>query len=191
MASAGVIRCEQCLVFEHGAGDSEEPVGDGSQSAGMAVAARSERGILGLAEGVTLYGAVGPLVDGVLEPVVGREVARGAPHWLVPGSTVVTDGPGCWRVLGEGAYSRRPVLAGSGPKPARAPSFKWVNTTLGNTKSPIAGTYRKLGPDHAERYLASFAWRYNRRYHLKTMIPRFVHSAARTNPLPYRSLIAG
>ena len=34
-------------------------------------------------------------------------------------------------------------------------SFKWVNTTLGNIKSAITGTYRKLGPDHAGRYLAS------------------------------------
>ena len=49
-------------------------------------------------------------------------------------------------------------------------SFKWVNTTLGNIKSAITGTYRKLGPDHAGRYLASFAWRYNRRYQLQTMI---------------------
>ena len=54
-------------------------------------------------------------------------------------------------------------------------SFKWVNTTLGNIKCAITGTYRKLGPDHAGRYLASFAWRYNRRYQLQTMIPRFVH----------------
>ena len=74
---------------------------------------------------------------------------------------------------------------------ARMASFKWVNTTLGNIKSAITGTYRKLGPDHAGRYLASFAWRYNRRYQLQTMIPRFVHSAARTQPLPYRLLIAG
>ena len=63
--------------------------------------------------------------------------------------------------------------------------FKWVNTTLGNIKCAITGTYRKLGPDHAGRYLASFAWRYNRRYQLQTMIPRFVHSAARTEPMPY------
>ena len=55
----------------------------------------------------------------------------------------------------------------------------------------ITGTYRKLGPDHAQRYLASFAWRYNRRYQLNTMIPRFVHSADRTQPIPYRALIAG
>ena len=122
-----------------------------------------------------------------LAPVRGfrkREIARGAEHWLAPGSTVVTDGLGCWGVLGEGTYNHRSVRTGSGPKAARVASFKWVNTTLGNIKSAITGTYRKLGPDHAERYLASFAWRYNRRYHLKTMITRFVHSAARTNPCP-------
>ena len=63
---------------------------------------------------------------------------------------------------GEGAYSHRPVRTGSGPQAARVASFKWVNTTLGNIKSAITGTYRKLSPDHAERYLASFAWRYIR-----------------------------
>ena len=52
----------------------------------------------------------------------------------------------------------------------------------------------RAGPQsgsRAGRYLASFAWRYNRRYQLQTMIPRFVHSAARTQPMPYRLLIAG
>ena len=59
------------------------------------------------------------------------------------------------------------------------------------TSSWRAAPPSKLGPDHAGRYLASFAWRYNRRYQLQTMIPRFVHSAARTQPMPYRLLIAG
>ena len=108
-----------------------------------------------------------------LAPVRGfrkREIARGAAHWLAPRSEVVTDGLGCWRALDEGAYSHRAIRTGSGPGAARVASFKWVNTTLGNIKSAITGTYRKLGPDHAERYLASFAWRYNRRYHLQTEV---------------------
>ena len=71
---------------------------------------------------------------------------------------------------------------------ARMAPFKWVNTTLGNIKSAITGTYRKLGPDHAQRYLASFAWRYNRRLRVPpTMIPRFVHSAVTNPPIPYRA----
>ena len=120
-----------------------------------------------------------------------REIARGAKHWLAPGAAVVTDGLGCWSALDEAACSHRAIRTGSGRQAARMASFKWVNTTLGNIKSAITGTYRKLGPDHAGRYLASFAWRYNRRYQLQTMIPRFVHSAARTQPMPYRLLIAG
>ena len=129
-----------------------------------------------------------------LAPVKGfrkREIARGAKHWLAPGAAVVTDGLGCWSALDEAACSHQAIRTGSGRQAARMASFKWVNTTLGNIKSAITGTYRKLGPDHAGRYLASFAWRYNRRYQLETMIPRFVHSAARTEPMPYRLLIAG
>ena len=120
-----------------------------------------------------------------------REIARGAEHWLAPGAAVVTDGLGCWGALDEIACSHQAIRTGSGRQAARMASFKWVNTTLGNIKSAITGTYRKLGPNHAGRYLASFAWRYNRRYQLETMIPRFVHSAARTEPMPYRLLIAG
>ncbi len=129
-----------------------------------------------------------------LAPVKGfrkREIARGAKHWLAPGAAVVTDGLGCWSALDEIACSHQAIRTRSGRQAARMAPFKWVNTTLGNIKCAITGTYRKLGPDHAGRYLASFAWRYNRRYQLETMIPRFVHSAARTEPMPYRLLIAG
>ena len=129
-----------------------------------------------------------------LAPVKGfrkREIARGAKHWLAPGAAVVTDGLGCWSALEEAACSHQAIRTGSRRQAARMASFKSVNTTLGNIKSAITGTYRKLGPDHAGRYLARFAWRYNPRYQLQTMIPRFVHSAARTQPMPYRLLIAG
>ena len=94
-----------------------------------------------------------------LAPVKGfrkREIARGAKHWLAPGAAVVTDGLGCWSALDEAACSHQAIRTGSGRQAARMASFKWVNTTLGNIKSAITGTYRKLGPDHAGRYLASF-----------------------------------
>ena len=65
-------------------------------------------------------------------------------------------------------------------------SFKWVNTTLGNIKSAITRTYRKPGPDHAECDLASFAWRYQ----LQATIPRFLHSAAHIQSIPYATITA-
>ena len=83
-----------------------------------------------------------------------------------------TRSPAAIRQSAPGRADRRPAWRHS----------NGVNTMLGNIKCAITGTYRKLGPDHAGRYLVSFAWRYNRRYQLETMIPRFVHSAARTEP---------
>ena len=63
----------------------------------------------------------------------------------------------------EGAYSHRTIRSGAGPKATPVAAFKSTYTTLGNIKSAITGIYRKLGPDHAERHLTSFVWRYNRR----------------------------
>ena len=83
-----------------------------------------------------------------LAPVKGfrkREIARGAKHWLAPGAAVVTDGLGCWSALDEIACSHQAIRTGSGRQAARIASFKWVNTTLGNIKCAITGTYRKLG----------------------------------------------
>jgi hypothetical protein len=120
-----------------------------------------------------------------------REVERLARQHLASGATVVSDGLSCWTAVEAAGCAHAPMVTGSGKQAAKLAPFKWVNTTLGNIKAAIVGTYRQLGPAHAARYLASFAWRFNRRFQLDTMLPRFLHSAARTDPLPYRLLTAG
>ena len=67
---------EHGLAFQHGAGDGEQTVRYAAKCAGMAVAAGSQRRILGLADGIMLYGDAGPVVDRVLQPVVGRQAAH-------------------------------------------------------------------------------------------------------------------
>ncbi len=129
-----------------------------------------------------------------LLPVKGfrkREVEKLAREHLLPGSNVVSDGLSCWPAVATAGCRHFPMRTGSGKQAARWAPFKWVNTMLGNIKAAIVGTYRQLSPAHAPRYLASFAWRFNRRFQLDSMLLRFVHSAARTQPLPYRMLIAG
>jgi transposase-like protein len=129
-----------------------------------------------------------------LLPVKGfrqREVEKLARAHLLPGSNVVSDGLSCWGAVERAGCRHFPMVTGSGRQAARWAPFKWVNTTLGNIKAAITGTYRQLSPAHAPRYLASFAWRFNRRFQLDSMLLRLVHSAARTQPLPYRLLIAG
>jgi hypothetical protein len=89
---------------------------------------------------------------------------------------------------GNGSGSRKPIIhqpiiTGSGRKAALNPAFKWVNTTLGNIKSAITGTYRAIRDKHVPRYLAEFEYRFNRRYDLAAMMPRLGYVAVRTPPM--------
>jgi hypothetical protein len=119
-----------------------------------------------------------------------KEISKLIAEHLASTSRLVTDGLTCWTVAAEAGLEHRAMATGSGRKAAQWSPFKWVNTTLGNIKAAITGTYRQISPAHAGRYLASFAWRYNRRFELDTLLPRLVHSAVRTRPLPYQQLVA-
>jgi transposase-like protein len=120
-----------------------------------------------------------------------QEIRKLVAGHLASTSRVVTDGLRCWAALEEAGLEHRAIVTGSGKQAASWSPFKWVNTTLGNVKAAITGTYRRVSPKHAGRYLGSFAWRFNHRFQLDSLIPRLVHSAVRTAPLPCRTLIAG
>ena len=57
---------------------------------------------------------------------------------------------------------------GSGRKAERWVPLIWVDTALGNIKTALAGTYHHVSAKHAQHYLTTFAWRFNRWYHLDT-----------------------
>ena len=111
---------------------------------------------------------------------------RWSTEHLASTSRLVTDGLSCWTAAAEAGLDHTAVVTGGGKRAAGWSPFRWVNTTLDNVKAAIAGTYRRLSPEHAGRYLGSFAWRFNRRFQLDSLI----HIAVRTAPLPYAKLIA-
>jgi hypothetical protein len=104
---------------------------------------------------------------------------------LDPDCSVVSDGFQCFASVADAGCAHQVVKTGSGPKAARTPAFKWVNTALGNIKAAITGTYRAINSKHVPRYLAEFEHRFNRRYDLAAMIPRLTWAAVRTTPMPY------
>ena len=59
---------------------------------------------------------------------------------------VVTDALACRTALRHTARNHRATCTGSGRRAARTAPFKWVNTSLGNIRGAITGTYRKPGP---------------------------------------------
>jgi transposase-like protein len=107
---------------------------------------------------------------------------------IKPSSHVITDGLGCFRGVAEAGARHEPLIVSRLGHSEKLPQFKWVNTIVGNIKSAITGTYR-AAQKHADRTLAEFEYRFNRRYDLGSMIPRLAWAAVRTPPLPRRFAI--
>jgi transposase-like protein len=115
-------------------------------------------------------------------------IASFAKSSLAPNSQVVSDGLQCFGGVTDAGCNHQVIPTGAGPKAARTPAFKWVNTALGNIKASLTGTYRSVSSKHVPRYLAEFEYRFNRRYELASMIPRLASAGVRTPPMPYRLL---
>jgi ribosomal protein L37AE/L43A len=120
-----------------------------------------------------------------------REVEKLAESDFAAGSDIVSDGLSCWTAVERAGCTHFPMVTGSGPEAAKRAPFRWVNTMLGKIKTALAGTYHHVSAKHAQRYLASFAWRFNRRHQLDTLTERLVYACARTAPHPYRIIIEG
>jgi hypothetical protein len=119
-----------------------------------------------------------------------KEVEKVAKRDLAAGGTVVSDGLSCWPAVEKAGCSHRPMATGAGKRAASWAPFKWVNTCLGNIKAAIVGTYRHVSPKHAQAYLTSFAYRFNRRFQLDSIVERLAWAATRTAPQPYRVITA-
>jgi transposase-like protein len=119
-----------------------------------------------------------------------REVEKLAKAAIEPGATVVSDGLSCWPAVEKAGCQHFPIVTGSGKRAANWTPFKWVNTTLGNVKTALAGTYHHVSPTHAPSYLTSFAYRFDRRFQLDSIVERLAWAAVHTAPQPYRIVVA-
>ena len=86
-------------------------------------------------------------------------IAGFAKRSLDPDCSVVSDGLQCFAGVADAGCAHQVIKTGSGPKAARTPAFKWVNTALGNIKAAITGTYRAINSKHfyAPTTLTDFA----------------------------------
>lgn len=120
----------------------------------------------------------------VLRNVTGRELKPWFATGFAPNSTILTDGWKAYNFLSEAGFEHESHIMPGGWRSGRHPSFPWVNTVLGNLKGNIVGVTRWVGKAHLDRYLAEFQYRFNRRFDLKSMLPRLLTVAVRTPALP-------
>ena len=73
---------------------------------------------------------------------------------------------------------------------APAPGLTGTNRVSVSVRVASAGVLgaTAVRPKYAQRYLAEFEYRFNRRFDLPDIIPRLVYVALRTPPMPERLL---
>jgi hypothetical protein len=119
--------------------------------------------------------------DGALSFTI-KAITDWSKNHLSSDCTVLSDGLDCFNGARLAGYQHSRVVCG-GRKPNEVLEFNWVNTVLGNVKTGLNGTYHAFNfSKYAHRYLATIAYRFNRRFILKTLPERLLIVAVDTEP---------
>jgi len=115
-------------------------------------------------------------------------IASWAQNHVAAVTTVITDGLACFAGVTEADCKNLAEIAG-GRKPKELPLFQWLNTIPGNVKTGIGGAYHAfVFFKYSNRCLAKIAYRFNRRFNLKTLHQRLLIAAVGCPPCPEQLL---
>lgn len=108
---------------------------------------------------------------------------------LAPDAEVFSDGLGCFRRVIDLGHAHTVLDTGGGRAATEVKGARWANIVLGNVKRAISGRYHSVKQaKYARRYLAEAAWRFNRRFRLREMLPRLLRAMIVCAPCPEPSL---
>ena len=117
-----------------------------------------------------------------------KAISQWASKNLAPGSTVYSDGLACFSAVTKAGCTHESTVV-AGRKPKDVPQLQWINTVLGNLKTSLNGSYHSFGfRKYAEQYLGAFAYRFNRRFDLKTLAQRLLVAAVQCGAHSQRSI---
>lgn len=103
---------------------------------------------------------------------------------LAPGSTVLSDRLACFGAVTLADCAHQSTVV-AGRKPKDVPELQWINRVMGNLKTGLSGRYHGFGfRKYAKQYLGAFAYRFNRRFDLRTLPQRMLVAALQLRPTP-------
>jgi len=105
---------------------------------------------------------------------------------LAVGTNILSDGLACFAAVTDAGCTHTVEVVAQ-RKPRDLPQFKGVNTVLGNVKTMLSGAYKAFGyAKYADRYLAAFAYRFNRRFDVADLVVRLVVDVCNCAATPER-----
>lgn len=124
----------------------------------------------------------------VIEPVRAfdnRSLLDWGARRLAPNAEVFSDGLGCFRRVIELGHAHTVLDTDGGRAATEVKGARWANIVLGNVKRAISGRYHAVKQaKYARRYLAEAAYRFNRRFRLREMLPRLLRAMVCCAPCP-------
>ena len=107
---------------------------------------------------------------------------------LMPGAHVLSDGLNCFAGVIDAGCAHSYIVVGS-RKPRELPTFRWVNTVIGNLKTAISGAYKSFKfRKYAAQYLGAFSYRFNQRFDLHTLVTQLIGDVIRAKPQRERQI---
>ena len=98
-----------------------------------------------------------------------------------------SDGLACFFAVLDRSCYHYSIVTDGGPDSVTKEEFAWGQYHDLQLEM-LDGTYHAINPIHLPRYLAEFCYRFNRRFDLQAMMPRFLLAAANTPPMSGRLL---
>ena len=110
---------------------------------------------------------------------------------LAPDAEAFSDGLACFRRFADLNHPHTVLDTGGGCAATEAKGARWANIVLSNVKRAISGCYHAIRQGkYARRYLAEAAYRFNRRFHLPSLLPRLARAMMLCKPCAERPLRA-
>jgi len=100
-------------------------------------------------------------------------------RFLTAETIAISDGLNCFTALTSVIAKHESLIVGSSKQAAQQPSFRWVNTVIGNLKRALPGTQHSFQfAKHAWRYLAEYAYRFINRINLRSTMSYLITGCA-------------
>jgi transposase-like protein len=116
-------------------------------------------------------------------PFTHARIGAWANRALAPTAHVLSDALPSFSILAALVKQHEAIAMGSGKQAAQHPKFRWVNTLISNFKTALSGTYHAFNfVKYARRYFAEYAYRFNRRFDLRTILSSLIHDCVRMLP---------
>lgn len=112
-------------------------------------------------------------------------------RYLAPDAEVFSDGLYCFRRFADAGHAHTVLETAGGRAACEVRGARWVNALQGNVKRAISGSYHAIRQGkYARCYLAEAAYRFNRRFRLRGMLPRLARAMTLCEPWPEPKLRA-